>query len=89
MAGEAKFVVRSLARNATRPAVEKLKAIAKSEPAPELRLDAVRYLGALARSPKDELALMPITDLAPVPMLPPPGASESTQTGQEVTAFLR
>ncbi len=48
MAGEAKFVVRSLARNATRPAVEKLKAIAKSEPAPELRLDAVRYLGALA-----------------------------------------
>ena len=67
-----KFVVRSLARNATRPAVEKLKAIATSEPTAELRLDAVRYLGALARSPKGKLALMPIPDLAPVPMLAPP-----------------
>ena len=57
---------------ATRPAVEKLKAIAKSEPEPELRLDAVRYLGALARSPKDKLAFMPMPDLAPVPMLAPP-----------------
>jgi len=67
-----KFVVRSLARNATRPAVEKLKAIATSEPTAELRLDAVRYLGALARSPRGKLALMPIPALAPVPMLAPP-----------------
>ncbi len=67
-----KFAIRSLARNATPLAVEKLKAIATSEPDPELRLDAVRYLGALARSPKGKLALMPIPDLAPVPMLAPP-----------------
>ena len=67
-----KFVIRSLARNATRPAVEKLKAIAQSEPAALLRLDAVRYLGALARSPKGTLGVMPILDVPPVPMVLPP-----------------
>ncbi len=67
-----KFVICSLARNATPLAVEKPKDIAMSEPDPELRLNAVRYLGALARSPKGKLMLMPIPDLAPVPMLAPP-----------------
>ena len=84
-----KFVVRSLARNATRPAVEKLKAIATSEPTAELRLDAVRYLGALARSPKGKLASMPIPDLAPVPMLAPPAPVNPPKAGQEVTALSR
>jgi len=68
-----KFVVRSLARNASRPAVEKLKLIAQKDPNAELRLDAVRYLGALARSPKDHLTFLPMPDVAvrPLPVAPP------------------
>jgi len=61
-------IVRYLARNAGKKAVEKLKSIAQSDPEPKRRLLAVRQLGMLARAPR---GLMWVEEPLPGVPLPP------------------
>ncbi len=74
-------IVRHLARNAGKKAMEKLKSIAQSDPEPKRRLLAVRQLGMLARASRglmwveESLPSLPLppgpTAVAPAPPRPP------------------
>lgn len=63
-------ILHYLARNAGKAAIEKLKAIAKSDPQAERRLLAVRLLGMLSRAPRG----MPYGPVVGVPLPPEPPA---------------